>query len=255
MSPGGPMLSDSELDRYQRHIVLKEVGGLGQMKLKAASVAVVGAGGLGSPCLQYLAAAGVGRISFIDDDRVSLSNLQRQTLFATSDIGRTKTEAAAERLAALNPEVMLNPVAERLTAHTAERLLGGHDVIADGCDNFATRSLVNRAAIKLGIPLVSAAIGPFEGQLGVFAGHRADAPCWACFAGAPEDRPGTSCADIGVLGALAGLIGSAQALEVLRLVTDFGAPQTGRLWLFEGLSMTSRSIRVPKDPACAVCGV
>jgi len=254
MSPTVPTLSDRELERYQRHIVLKDVGGQGQMRLKAASVAVVGAGGLGSPCLQYLAAAGVGRISLIDDDLVSLSNLQRQTLFATSDVGRRKTEAAAERLAALNPEVALNPVAARLTAENAEALLEGHAIIADGCDNFETRWLVNRAAVRLGIPLVSAAIGPFEGQLGVFAGHRPDAPCWACFAGQPDDRPGTSCADIGVLGALAGIVGSAQALEVLRLITGFGEPQVGRLWLFEGLSMASRSIRVPKDPACAVCG-
>ncbi|MBS3961016.1 MAG: molybdopterin-synthase adenylyltransferase MoeB [Sandarakinorhabdus sp.] len=248
-------LTDSELERYQRHIVLKEVGGLGQMKLKAASVAVVGAGGLGSPCLLYLGAAGVGRISFIDDDRVSLSNLQRQTLFTTGDLGRPKTEVAADRLAALNPDIALNPVAARLTADNADSLLAGHSVIADGCDNFETRSLVNRAAVRLGIPLVSAAIGPFEGQIGVFAGHLADAPCWACFAGTPDDRPGTSCADIGVLGALAGVTGSAQALQVLRLMTGFGEPQIGRLWLFEGLSMASRNIRVPKDPACPVCSI
>ena len=246
-------LSDTELDRYQRHIVLKEVGGQGQMRLKAASVVVIGAGGLGSPCLHYLAAAGVGRITIIDDDHVSLSNLQRQTLFATSDVGRPKAEAAAERLQALNPEITLHPLDERLTAANAETRLAGHDLIADGCDNFETRRIVNRAAVRLGIPLVSAAIGPFEGQLGVFAGHRADAPCWACFAGTPMDQPGTSCADIGVLGALAGLMGSAQALEVLRLITGFGAAQMGRLWLFEGLGMTSRSIRIPKDPACPVC--
>lgn len=247
------MFSDSELDRYQRHIVLKEVGGQGQQAFRAASVAVVGAGGLGSPCLQYLAAAGVGRLTLIDDDVVSLSNLQRQTLFTTADIGRPKVEAAAERLAALNPHVTLNPVCARLSDATAPGLLAGHTVIADGCDNFRTRSSVNRAAVKLGIPLVSAAIGPFEGQLGTFAGHRADQPCYACFAGLPEDVPGTSCADTGVLGAVAGLIGSAQALDALRLIAGFGDERLGMLWLFEGLSMAGRSIRVRKDPGCPVC--
>lgn len=247
------MLTDAELDRYQRHIVLKEVGGSGQLNLKAASVVVVGAGGLGSPCLQYLAAAGVGQITILDDDIVTLSNLQRQTLFTTADIGRPKVEVAAERLQALNPHVVVEPIQARLAAETAAAFLSQQDVIADGCDNFRTRSDVNRAAVQLGIPLVSAAIGPFEGQLGVFAGHLADQPCYACFAGLPEDVPGTSCADVGVLGAVAGLIGAAQALEVLRLVTGFGESRIGHLWLYEGLSLQARSIRVPKDPACPVC--
>ena len=247
------MLSDAELDRYQRHIVLKEVGGQGQRKFQAATVAVVGAGGLGSPCLQYLAAAGVGQITLIDDDVVSLSNLQRQTLFATADVGRTKAEAAAERLHALNPHIVIEPVCARLTDETARSLLSGHDVIADGCDNFQTRSCVNRAAVGLSIPLVSAAIGPFEGQLGVFAGHLQSQPCYACFAGLPQDVPGTSCADVGVLGAVAGLVGAAQALEVLRLIAGFGDSRLGWLWLYEGLSMEARSVRVPKDPACPVC--
>jgi adenylyltransferase/sulfurtransferase len=247
------MLSDEELDRYQRHIVLKEVGGQGQAKLKGATVAVIGAGGLGSPCLQYLAAAGVGQITIIDDDVVSLSNLQRQVLFSSADVGRPKVEAAAERLQALNPHVVVEPLQVRLTVETAESLLSQHDVVADGCDNFRTRDAVNRACVRLGIPLVSAAIGPFEGQLGVFAGHLADAPCWACFAGAPADVPGTSCADVGVLGAVAGLVGAAQALEVLRLITGFGESRVGRLWLYEGLGVEARSIRVRKDPACPVC--
>jgi adenylyltransferase/sulfurtransferase len=247
------MLTDAELERYQRHIVLKEVGGQGQARLKAATVAVIGAGGLGSPCLQYLAAAGVGQITLIDDDVVSLSNLQRQTLFTTADIGRPKVEAAAERLQALNPHVVVEPIEARLTAETAAMLLSEHDVVADGCDNFQTRTDVNRAAVRLGIPLVSAAIGPFEGQLGVFAGHLPDQPCYACFAGLPGDVPGTSCADIGVLGAVAGLVGAAQALEVLRLITGFGDSRIGKLWLYEGLSADARSIRVPKDPACPIC--
>lgn len=248
------MLSDAELERYQRHIVLKEVGGQGQAKLKAATVAVVGTGGLGSPCLQYLAAAGVGQITLIDDDLVSLSNLQRQTLFSTADIGRPKAEAAAERLHALNPHVVVEPIAVRLTTETAQSLLSQHDVVADGCDNFRTRSAVNRACVRLRIPLVSAALGPFEGQLGVFAGHLAHAPCYACYAGLPDDLPGTSCADVGILGAVAGLVGAAQALEVLRLLTGFGDSRIGQLWLYEALSFQARSIRVPKDPACPVCG-
>jgi adenylyltransferase/sulfurtransferase len=247
------MLSDEELDRYQRHIVLKEVGGGGQARLKGATVAVIGAGGLGSPCLQYLAAAGVGQITIIDDDVVSLSNLQRQLLFGTDDVGRPKVEAAAERLQALNPHVVVEPLQVRLTAETARSLLAEHDVVADGCDNFGTRDAVNRACVALGIPLVSAAIGPFEGQLGVFAGHLADAPCYACYAGVPEDVPGTSCSDMGVLGAVAGLVGAAQALEVLRLITGFGESRIGRLWLYEGLGVEARSIRVRKDPECPVC--
>lgn len=246
-------LSDDELERYQRHIVLKEVGGQGQQAIRSASVAIVGAGGLGNPAAAFLAMAGVGRLTLVDDDAVSLSNLQRQLLFATGDVGRPKVAAAAERLAALNPHVGVVARPRRLTDANARDLLAGHDVIADGTDNFATRTIVNRAAVALGIPLVSAAIGPFEGQVGVFAGHRADQPCYACFAGLPADVPGTSCADIGVLGAVAGLVGAAQALEVLRLIVGFGTPQLGRLWLYEGLNPAARSIRVPKDPACPVC--
>jgi adenylyltransferase/sulfurtransferase len=156
-------------------------------------------------------------------------------------------------LQALNPHVVVEPLAVRLTAETAASLLSQHDVVADGCDNFRTRDGVNRACVALGISLVSAAIGPFEGQLGVFAGHLPDAPCWACFAGVPADVPGTSCADVGVLGAVAGLIGAAQALEVLRLITGFGESRVGRLWLYEGLGVEARSIRVKKDPQCPVC--
>lgn len=247
-------LTDAELDRYQRHIVLKEVGGSGQLALKSASVAIVGAGGLGNPCAAFLAMAGVGRLTLIDDDTVTLSNLQRQLLFETADVGRPKVTAAAARLSAMNPHVAISARPRRLSEASATDLLAGHDVIADGTDNFATRSIVNRAAVALCIPLVSAAIGPFDGQLGVFAGHLAAQPCYACFAGLPADVPGTSCADVGVLGAIAGLIGAAQAIEILRLLTGFGSSQMGRLWLYEALNPASRAIRVPKDPACPVCG-
>lgn len=246
-------LSDAELERYARHIVLPRVGGAGQRALKAAKVAVVGAGGLGSPCLTYLAAAGVGTLTLIDDDVVGLSNLQRQTLFATADCGRPKVEAAAERLAALNPHVAFRPKHTRLTADNAGALLSGHDVIADGSDLFATRAAVNRAAVRLGRPLVSAAIGPFEGQVATFAGHLSDAPCWACFAGAARDAPGESCAEAGVLGALAGMIGALQAAEVLRQLTGFEPLPPGTLFLFDALQLRARTIRVRKDPHCPVC--
>jgi adenylyltransferase/sulfurtransferase len=246
-------LSDAEIDRYQRHLVLREVGGQGQQAFAAGRVAVVGAGGIGSPLLQYLVAAGVGHVTIVDDDRVALSNLQRQTLFATDEVGARKAAAAAARLRRLNPHVDVRPRGIRLSDANAAELLAGHDVIADGCDTFLTRAVVNRAAVALGIPLVSAAVGPFDGQLGVFAGHRADAPCWACFAGAAADVPGTSCADTGVLGAVVGVVGAAAALEVLRLLHPFGDPRIGTVWLFDALSMQGRSVRVGPDPGCPVC--
>lgn len=251
--PSAPILSDSELDRYQRHIVLPEIGGQGQMRFRAARVAMFGAGGLGSPTLQYLAGAGIGSITIIDDDVVALSNLQRQTLFGTADIGRPKAVAAAEHLAALNPHVEFHTHMVRLDAENAPALLANHDVIADGCDNFHSRGLINAAAIQLSIPLVSGALGPFQGQVGVFAGHRPDVACWACFAGAPPDLPGASCADTGILGPVAGIVGTMQAMEILRLIHPFGESRLGKLWLFDGLSMTNRSVSVPKDPNCPAC--
>lgn len=247
------MFTDAEIERYQRHIILKELGGHGQRAFAAARVAVVGVGGLGCPALEYLAAAGVGHLTIIDDDRVELSNLQRQTLFATADVGRPKVAAAAGRLHALNPHVQVVAHTVRLDAGNADTLLAGHDVIADGCDSFRTRAIVNRAAVRLGIPLVSAALGPFEGQVGVFAGHLPDAPCYACFAGTPADVPGTSCSDTGILGAVAGITGAAQAVEVLRLIAGFGTSQLGHLWIIDALGGRSRRLRVPKDPGCPVC--
>ncbi|QMW22708.1 HesA/MoeB/ThiF family protein [Sandaracinobacteroides saxicola] len=247
-------MNDAQLDRYARHIVLREVGGEGQRRLLSAKVAVVGAGGLGSPMLTYLAAAGVGNISIIDDDAVSLSNLQRQTLFGTADVGRHKVDVARERLAALNPDVRIATRATRLGQANARAMLAGHDVIADGCDNFATRRAVSDAAVALGIPLVAAAIGPFEGQLGVFAGHLGDAACWRCFAGDAAEREGGTCADEGVLGALAGVVGAMAALEVMRLILGFGEPQLGKLLLYDALGQRQRTLRVPRDPACPAHG-
>lgn len=247
-------LSDDQLDRYARHIVLKEVGGAGQRRLLDSHVAVVGAGGLGSPAIQYLAAAGVGQLTLIDDDVVSLSNLQRQTLFATADIGRRKVTVAAERVAALNPDVSVMPVARRIDAGNAAELLAGADVIADGSDNFATRLAVADAAQALRLPLVSAAVGPFEGQLGVFRGHEAGLPCYRCFVGNDPGRPDVSCADQGVLGALTGVLGALQALEVIRQITGFGEDSAGRLMLVDALGFRVRTVTLAKDPACPACG-
>lgn len=247
-------LSDAELDRYARHIVLKEVGGAGQARLKAARVAVVGAGGLGSPCIQYLAAAGVGALTVIDDDIVALSNLQRQVLHGTPDIGRAKTASAADAVARLNPHVAVTERPVRLAAVNAEALLAGHDVIADGADSFATRAIVGAAAQALRIPLVWAAVGPFEGQLATFRGWEADKPCYRCFAGDAADREGTSCAETGVLGALTGVIGAMQALEVIREIVGFGQSLAGRLLLYDALAARVRTLALPKDPGCAWCG-
>lgn len=246
-------LSDLELERYARHIVLPDIGGAGQARLKAASVAMVGAGGLGSAALPLLAAAGVGRLTLVDDDRVALSNLQRQTLYATADIGRPKVEAAAARLAALNPHVRIEPRAVRLGAGNARALLAGHDLVLDGTDSFAARAQVNAACVALQIPLVAAAMGPFDGQLGLFAGHLPEAPCWACFAGDAEDRPGETCAAQGVIGALAGVMGSLQALEALRHLAGYAERPPGTLFLFDAKTLATRIVRVPKDPECPVC--
>lgn len=246
-------LSDLELERYARHIILPDVGGAGQARLKAAQVAMVGAGGLGSAALPCLAAAGVGRLTLIDDDLVALSNLQRQTLYATSDIGRPKVEVAVARLSALNPHVVLRARTVRLTPANAGALLAGHDLVLDGSDSFATRAAVNAACVALGIPLIAAAMGPFDGQLGLFAGHLPDAPCWACFAGAAQDRPGETCAEQGVIGALAGMMGSLQALEALRYLTGYAPRAFGTLFLFDAKTLATRTVRVAKDPECPVC--
>ena len=253
MTPDQSELSDDELDRYARHIVLREIGGAGQRALKAASVAVVGAGGLGSPCLMYLAAAGVGRLTLIDDDAVALSNLQRQVLHGTGDIGRAKVESARETVARLNPHVEVVTRAVRLDDRNASELLGGHDVVADGSDSFATRLAVADTAYALRIPLVAAAVGPFDGQLGTWRGWEAGKPCYRCFAGAAADREGATCADTGVLGALTGVMGSLQALEVIREIVGFGEGLSGRLLLYDALSARMRTLTVAKDPGCKLC--
>ena len=245
--------SDDELERYARHLVLPQFGGRGQEALARARVAVIGAGGLGSPCLLYLAAAGVGRLTIIDDDAVALSNLQRQVLFAAADAGAMKAERAAGRLHALNPHVETVAVPMRLDADNVDALLAGHDLIIDGCDNFQTRLAVADAALAARVPLVSGAVGPFDGQIAVFKGHDPALPCYRCLVGSPHDHPDRNCAAAGVLGALTGVIGSLMALEAIRELSGFSPSSAGRLTLYDALAGRFRSIALPKDPACPAC--
>jgi len=246
-------VNDAQLDRYARHIILREIGGAGQQRLLDAHVVLIGAGGIGAPAIQYLAAAGLGRLSAIDDDAVALSNLQRQVLFATDDVGRPKVEAAKDAVARLNPDVAFAPRAIRLNADNAADLLAGADVVIDGSDNFATRLAVADAALRLRIPLVSAAVGQFDGQLAVFRGWEAERPCYRCLVGGDPDRPDISCADQGVLGALTGILGSLAAIEAIRAIVPFGADPTGTLLLVDALNFRFRTLRLPKDPGCG-CG-
>lgn len=248
-------LTDDQLDRYARHLILKEVGGPGQAKLLASRVLVLGAGGLGAPVLLYLAAAGVGQLTVVDDDRVDLSNLQRQVIHATPSIGRLKTESAAEALKALNPDVSLTLISERLTLENAPDLVAGHDLIIDGSDNFAARFAAHDAAFRAGIPFLFGAVGQFDGQIGVFEGHKKDTACLRCFM--PEAPPAgavMSCAEAGVLGALTGVMGSLQALEALKCLLSMGETLSGKLMLFDGLGAEARTIAVRKDPKCPLCG-
>jgi adenylyltransferase/sulfurtransferase len=243
------MLSDSEVERYARHIVLRGVGGPGQQKLNQARVVVVGAGGLGSPVLLYLAAAGVGHLRVIDDDVVSLSNLQRQVLFTTADIGRPKAQVAAEKLAALNPHVRVEARQERLDAENAAALIAGHDVAVDACDGFATRYALSDACFRARIPLVSAGITEYSGTLTTIIAHGVDAegrpnPTWRClFPKAPPADLAPPCAEAGVLGALPGVLGSLQALEVIKLITGAGEPLIGRLLLIDTETMAFNEAR------------
>jgi adenylyltransferase/sulfurtransferase len=246
--------SDDELTRYARQIVLKEIGGGGQALLKGARVTVIGAGGIGSPAIQYLAAAGIGTLNIIDDDTVDLSNLQRQTLFGTRDVGTSKVVGASLTVSRLNPNVAVERRRERVDSNNAAALLTGADVILDGCDNFASRLAIADAALALRIPLVSAAVTQFEGQLAVYRGWEADKPCYRCFVGADPDRPETSCAEAGVLGAMAGVLGSLAALETIRCLVPFGDDSAGKLLLADALSLRFRTITLPKDPGCLCAG-
>ena len=249
------ILSDAQLDRYARQIVLKEIGGEGQLRLLNAHVLIVGAGGIGSPAIQYLAAAGIGAITLIENDRVDLANLQRQILFGTEDVGRSKARAAAEAVRRLNPGVAFRSVAERLTAGNVAALLAGAELVLDGSDNFATRLAVSDQCTAAQVPLVSAAVGQFQAQIGTFRGWEADKPCYRCFVGDAFDAEDCdSCSELGVLGAMAGLAGSFAALEAIRQITGFGEDPAGKLHIFDGLKPAMRTLRIVKDPACPACG-
>ncbi len=245
-----------QLERYARHIVLPEVGGVGQAKLLEASVLVVGAGGLGAPLIQYLAAAGVGRIGVVDDDTVALSNLQRQVIHATGDVGRPKVESAREAAARINPEVRLEPIRARLGPANVASLIADYDLVADGSDNFETRFLLNDACHFGKRPLVSGAILRFEGQVATFKSHLGpDYPCYRClFREAPPPGLVPSCSEGGVFGALAGAVGSIQAVEVLKEIMGIGESMAGSLLIYDALSVTFRKMRLPRDPACPLCG-
>lgn len=243
-------LSDDQLERYARHIVLREIGGAGQARLREAHVAIIGAGGIGCPAIAYLAAAGVGTLRVIDPDTVSLSNLQRQILFGTDDIGKPKAEAARDAARRINPDCHVIPINMAIDADNAATLLREADIILDGCDNFETRLAVSDAATRLRIPLVSAAVGPFEGQIGVWRGWEDDQPCFRCLVGETTTDPARTCAEEGIIGALTGIIGSMSALEAIRALVPFGEPTWGKLIVFDLLSRRLRELAIPRDPAC-----
>jgi molybdopterin/thiamine biosynthesis adenylyltransferase len=246
-------LTDTQLERYARHIVLREIGGAGQAKLLGAHVAIIGAGGIGCPAIAYLAAAGVGTLRVIDPDRVSLSNLQRQILFGTANIGEPKAEAARDAAARINPDCHVIPINEALTPQNAAMLLRDTDVILDGCDNFTTRLAVSDAATALRTPLVTAAVGQFEAQLGIWRGWEAGQPCYRCLVGNDPGRAGQNCAEDGIVGALTGIIGSMAALEVIRAISPFGDDPAGSLLIADLLDLRFRRLAIPVEPSCSAC--
>ena len=248
-----PALSKDEILRYSRHLIMPEVGMQGQLKLKQAKVLLVGTGGLGAPLGLYLAAAGVGRIGLVDFDTVDYTNLQRQVLFGTTDVGRPKIEAAASHLRNLNPEIQVDQFETRLTSENALDILKDYDIVVDGTDNFPTRYLVNDACVLLGKPNVYGSIFRFEGQITVFG--YPGGPCYRCLYPEPPP-PGLvpSCAEGGVLGVLPGIVGTIQAAETLKLIIGVGEALIGRLLLFDALSMTFRALKLRKNPQCPVCG-
>jgi molybdopterin/thiamine biosynthesis adenylyltransferase len=248
-------LSDEELERYARHIVLPQVGGVGQRKLKSAKVAVIGAGGIGSAAIPALAGAGIGKLTIIDDGNVERSNLQRQLLFRDDQVGQPKALLAAEFATALNPDIAAAGIQQRLGSANVEALIGGHDLVLDGSDNFATRLAVSDSVTRLKIRLVSAAAVQFQGQVGLFRGWEDDKPCYRCFVGDAFDADDCdTCAEQGVLGALAATIGSFAALMAIRAIAGIGENPAGSLFLFDGLALEWRTIRLPKDRGCKACG-
>jgi len=251
-------LTDDQLERYARHILLPEIGGAGQAQIMNAKVLVVGAGGLGSPVIMYLAAAGVGTIGIIDDDAVDISNLQRQIAHTTERVGTSKTESAKETVAALNPHVTVIIHKDRLTVDNTEEVLSAYDIVADGSDNFDTRFLINDTCFLLGKTLVSAAILRFDGQLSTFRAHSRTAedkdPCYRClYPTAPPPDTIPTCAEAGVLGSLCGVLGSLQATEILKEITSAGKSMSGSLLIVDGLGTEFRKVTVKPDPSCALC--
>ena len=244
-------LSDAELERYQRQIVLPQLGGVGQRRLKAASVAIVGAGGIGSAVVPALAGAGVGRLTIIDDDTVDLANLHRQPIFTEADVGQPKADLAARFVARLNRHVDAHPVPARVDPTNARDLLAGHDLVIDGSDNFATRLAVSDACVALGLPLLSAAAVQFQGQVALFRAK----PCYRCFVGDAFDADDCdNCAELGVLGALTATAGSFAALLAINVIAGVGSDPAGKLHLFDGAALNWRTIRIPADPGCHACG-
>ena len=245
--------TDDQLERYSRHILLPEVGGVGQEKLLAASVLVVGAGGLGAPMLQYLAAAGIGRLGTIDADTVDLSNLQRQVIHTTDQIGRPKVQSAADAMTALNPHVTVRPYHRRFTADIAHDLIADYDLVLDGTDNFTTRYAVNAACATLGVPLIAGALTQWEGQMSLYDPAKG-APCYACvFPDAPDPSLVPSCAEAGVIGPLPGVVGAMMALEAVKEITGAGDGLRGRLMIYDALYAQTRVINAKRREDCAVC--
>lgn len=251
-------LSPARLDRFARHIVLPEVGGAGQVRLAQSHVAIIGLGGIGSPALQYLAASGIGRLTLVDDDVVDVSNLQRQTIFTTRDVGYGKAVSARRWLANFDDALTIDVSDARITTDNAAALIAGADLVLDGTDNFATRLAVSDACVRSGIPLLSAAVGRFQGQVGAWAGHLPGEACYRCFVGDAFDAEDCdTCADDGMLGAMAGWVGSFAAMQAVKVllagVSMLGAPQWSRLSLLDGLEPGMRALRIAKDPACKGC--
>ena len=248
-------LDSDAAERYARQLQLPQVGEAGQAKLSSARVALLGAGGLGAPAALYLAAAGVGQLTLIDDDRVERSNLHRQVIHADARVGMHKTESARIALAALNPRVQVDIRNERLQADNVERLLGSHDLVIDGADNFPARYLVATASQRLKLPMIYGAVERFTGQVSVFDPRRADSPCYRClFPEPPSAAEAPNCSEAGVLGVLPGIVGLLQATEALKLILGIGEPLVGRLLAFDALAMRFRETRLPRDPGCPGCG-
>ncbi|MGA8278522.1 MAG: molybdopterin-synthase adenylyltransferase MoeB [Rhodanobacteraceae bacterium] len=242
-------------DRYARHLMLPEIGTVGQGRLAAARIALIGAGGLGAPAALYLAAAGVGRLTVIDDDRVERSNLQRQIIHVDARIGMAKTESAQLALNALNPRIRIDSKSERLRAANVEALIRDHDVVIDGADNFPTRYLLNAACLKLGMPLIYGAVHRFSGQVSVFDTRRNDSPCYRClFPEPPAGADAPNCSEAGVLGVVPGIVGLLQATEAMKLVLRVGASLVGRLLCYDALAARFSELALPRDPQCPGCG-